>query len=44
MYELVSGMVLTIIGLALFVGSIFNLDRRHDQVNSPFFGSFLSLV
>jgi hypothetical protein len=41
MYELVSGMVLTIIGLALFVGSLFNLNRRHDQVNSPFLWIFL---
>jgi hypothetical protein len=41
MYELVSGVILAIIGLAMFVGSIFNLNRRHDQVNSPFLWIFL---
>jgi len=41
MYELVSGVVLAIIGLAMFVGSIFNLNRRHDQMNSPFLWIFL---
>jgi hypothetical protein len=41
MYELVSGLVLTVIGLAMFVGSIFNVNRQHDQVNSPFLWIFL---
>jgi protein-S-isoprenylcysteine O-methyltransferase Ste14 len=41
MYEIVSGVVIAIIGLALLVPSIFNIKRRHDQANSPFLWIFL---
>jgi hypothetical protein len=41
MYEVVSGIVLALIGLAMFVGSVFNVNRQHDQVNSPFLWIFL---
>ena len=35
MYELVTGAILIIIALPVFIGSIFNLSRQHDQTNSP---------
>jgi hypothetical protein len=41
MYELVAGGVLITIGLVLFLGSIFNINRQHDQANSPFLWIFL---
>jgi len=36
MYELVSGMVLIAIGLALFIPNIFKINREHDSATSPF--------
>jgi H+/Cl- antiporter ClcA len=35
MYEFGTGVVLIIIALAAFIPSVFNLNRRHDQANSP---------
>ena len=36
MYELVSGMILTAIGLALFIPNIFKINRQYDSATSPF--------